>query len=485
VPDSEQEQQDIFLKGSSQQTVFLFLSGLGSGSADLLPLATAIRQEGYSCELLSLPINITDDRAWSGIDAAAVTEQIHAVVSRHAALGRAVYLVGFSLGASFALTYAAAHACQGVVAISTFLRPSRPGLARLFFRWRRLTGRYDLNRTPQVSAPATMAHLRLRRSLPIGVVEAAIGIGAATFARLPQIACPVLFLHSFDDRVADYAAVAEAVMLCGSPRRRLVSFNHLNHYIQFDVRPADVSAFVLHYLGLPRATESLASPPAEPAKSAADLLKLYTEERRHWSLVLFQTIAGFFTFFSLLLYNSLSDVVTETAKAPYFLLSYSLASSIYLTLSILYFFYTNRVDVYVKFHVEPLLQGVSWAAFRTSRWMAGGESYRFTRLATIPLMVTPSCLSVLSLLACVLQYHAKLLDFGLQYIVLKVLFLLACFLCLYTVYAIGAFNRFTRRWLYLARPAERSDFPTEALLMTLYQSVRPGCVRPPARPDDI
>jgi pimeloyl-ACP methyl ester carboxylesterase len=465
----------------SSGAVFVFLSGLGSGTADLLPLSKAFERAGCLCEHLDLPINVTDDRPWSAADILSAVPCVEAALKPHVERRRSVFLVGFSLGATVALLYAAQHECSGIVAISAFFAPPRPRLARIFFACKKALGQPDMGRIPQVTRANTKAELDLRSSLPIDVIGAATAMGRMALERMPDIRCPVLFFHSFDDRVAGYVPVAKALRCCGAGVKRLISFNHLNHYIQFDIRPSDIVALSLRFFDR-ETTPSVKAERPEDAKIVSDLLKMYTDERRHWSQVLFQTIIGFFTAFSLLLFNSLSDIVTNTPRAPYFLVSYSLASSIYLTLSILYFFYANRVDVYLKFHVEPMMPGTSWAAFRSSKWMTGGASYRVTRLATIPLTVFPSLVSFLSLGGCAVRYWNKLADLTLHYSVLKILFLLAVGLAAYTIHAIRTFNRFTMRWLYIAQPADASDLETEGLLMRLYQSVSPGSVRQPGRP---
>jgi pimeloyl-ACP methyl ester carboxylesterase len=471
------------MKGRLRGAVFIFLSGLGSGSADLAPVASAINNEGHTCELLQLPINVTADSEWRSIEPTAIIAQIDAAVSPHVAAGNKVYLVGFSLGATFAMLYAADHRCDGILALSAFLKPYHDRLSRLMFWYRRWTCRPYLDRIPQVTVPETVKQLDLSSRLPIDVVEAAIAIGQIASTRIGEVTCPVLFIHSFDDRVADYAAVAGVLRRCGADRSRMISFHHLNHYLQFDMPPGKLARFALHYFGLPPGpgTASVNLGSLDQTKAIADVLKLYTEERRHWTLLMFNAIAGFFTVFAGLLYFTLGDVVADTPKAPYYLLSYSIATSIYLTVAILYFFYANRVDAYIKFFVDPLMHGVTWAAFRTSKWMAGRESFWTTSLATIPLAVIPTLLSLGSLGACIIGSWDKLISAGLDYVVLKLLFLAATFLFVYTVYAIISHNRFTRRWLFSAHPADKSDFETETLLFALYQSVSPGCVSQPRR----
>ena len=476
--DQSEKPSTTSLTGKVQGAVFIFLSGLGSGSADLTPVAIAINNEGHRCELLRLPINVTVDFEWTSIEPTAIIARIDAAVSPHMTAGKKVYLVGFSLGATFALLYAADHPCDGILALSTFLKPYYDRQSRLLMRYRRWTGRPYLDRVPQVTVAETVKQLDLSSRLPFDIVELAIAIGKTASTRIGDVKCPVLFIHSFDDRVADYAAVAGVLRRGGSARSRMVSFHHLNHYLQFDMPPGKLARFVLHYFGLPPGpgTASISLAGMDQTKAIADLLKLYTEERRHWTLLTFNAIAGFFTVFAGLLYFTLKDVVDNTPKAPYYLVSYSIATSIYLTIVILYFFYANRVDAYVKFFIDPLMHGVTWAAFRTSKWMAGKELLWTTSLATIPLAVIPTILSLGSLGACLVGSWNQLISVGWNYLVLQVLFLAASFLFLYTLYAIISHNRFTKRWLFSAHPADKSDFETETLLFALYQSVSPGCV---------
>jgi len=453
-----------------ERPIFVFLHGLGSSEADLCPLAHEFEQRGYGVESLHLPIHWSRVDAIQDRDVDGIIEGIRIEMTRHD--GRPVFLIGFSAGASLAILYAQKHEVAGVFAISAFLGPRHVLLARLIEPLAKHFPSARVPRFPQTTVKATRAQLATSPPLSIHARQIAIAIGVQAFTALGGVKCPVLFFHSFDDKVSSYDKVADAFKACPSSHGRMISFDGLNHYLQFDIPSFRICEFVLRYFELIDDKHI-----AEVQEvSATDMLKIYADERRHWSLVLFQVIVGSFTVFGFLLYNSLSELAKDPTLMPIYLASYSIVSSVYIVLSMLYFFYSNRADVYIKMYIEPLTPLISWSTFRTNPFVLGRGSQFVTRVAAVPLVVLPSLVSVISILTCFTNYYHDVTGKG---DVKLGAFIVVALLSAFSVVFAFQFSRFTGRWLRIAPAAERTDQQTEAVLHQLYRSISPGCVRQP------
>jgi esterase/lipase len=119
----------LFMEGDSHKPTFLFIHGFATYVDDLIPLALAFNQDGYSCDLLALEghggsfedLRDTGYERWY--------EQVSHAYTFRKEKGGKVFIVGFSLGALLAMDYARDHSVDGIIGISTFMGPRGPTAA--------------------------------------------------------------------------------------------------------------------------------------------------------------------------------------------------------------------------------------------------------------------------------------------------------------------------------------------------------------------
>jgi pimeloyl-ACP methyl ester carboxylesterase len=490
----------VVLRGQPNRAVFVFLHGLGSSEADIYPLACTFNERGYTCELVPLPINANSVGDLRESHLSSILETLHHTVNKYSSK---IFLVGFSTGAALALLFAANHKVDGVFALSPFFTPYRKRLATIAITAARLFPSFSIRRRAHVTNKQIRKELILSRTLPFSAIRFAVTVGNLAFKQVSQIDCPILFFHSLDDKVAHYESTSEAVRFCKS-ECRLVSLNCLDHFLQFDITTSKVCDFVTHFFKLP-SPNILGYPSPSPSdflKVSSDLLKLYSDDRRQWTLILFQILAGALAAFAVLLYKTVDEI--DGDSGPYYLSVYGVAASIYLIIATLYFNYANRVDVYIKMHIEPFIPTMSWATFRTSRFAAGRRIGSLTARATRPLYVVPWALGLISLLICFFKLKPKILDDPwktaskiCEYILSKgcgsnplipspsladlqpLAFFAAVLLWIFATWYFLEYAFYARRYLYRVPAAEQTNFETEDLLHRLFRSINPGCVRQP------
>jgi pimeloyl-ACP methyl ester carboxylesterase len=471
--------EGILLRGDPSFASFVFLHGLGSSEADLYPLACALHALGHTCEIVYLPIHADNIGQAYMLCARHMLENLHSTLSKY---NGKVFLVGFSTGAALALLYAATHEVAGICAISTFFSPYRAKAAKFAAAVSAVFPRIPLPRRSHTTKKETRNELVVSPTLPIGALRLAIDLGEEAFRRIQEIACPILFFHSFNDKVSSYGSVASAVRLC-SATSRLVTLSCLKHYVQFDIPIPRICAFIYKFFGIKKITEenpnANAASGVEQLRAYAEILRVYNDEKRHWALILFQVIAGALAIFALMMYSTLGDVMSGSDKSPYILISYSIIASFYVTMAILYLFYVNRLDAYIKMFVEPLIRGVSWVTFRTNSFVSGSESPNITRLSTIPLVMLPIILGFGALGICAVQYMSQIFVIQSMTWPLAAFWMIAFFLSVYSLLFAIRHSGFGRRWLYLIPAPEETDQETETLLQNLFRSISPGCVRQP------
>ena len=460
----------VTLQGGPAANVFVFLHGLASSEGDLYPLACEFHARGQTCEIVRLPSHPDVIEQIDHIDTDELVRDVTEIINRHRS---GVYLVGFSAGATLALIAAKNPLVKGVFAFSAFLTPRRRSLSAIGARLGRRIPKWSFPRHPHTTVPATRGQLYATTRLPLFALRHALELGRRATASLSQLRCPVLFFHSLDDKVSRYEAVARAMTQCPTGSR-LVTFNRLDHFLQFDVPVSRVYEFAACFFAFSQTAAAAPLP-----IGYADLIKIYSDERRHWTLVLFQVIAGALTALALLLYNTIGDIVSAKPNAPYYLMVYSLISSFYTILAVMYFFYANRVDAYIKMFVEPLAPSVPWVTFRTSQYISGSESPKITRLTALPLMIIPILFGIGSLVACYLQFGAEAIAHWPNRIPMIVGFCSAAVMCLYSVGFAVFHSGAARRWLILIPAPEATSPEAERLLSNLYRSILPGSVRQP------
>ncbi len=469
-----------FLKGQPEKPVFLFLHGLGTTNC-LLPLAEAFHQEGYSCELLLLKGHEPDSRQLRDAAYGDWMEQLEDAYRRHTAANRKVFLVGFSIGGMLALDFACRHAdLAGVLSVSTFLAPALPVWTKALLWRARRSAKKALKRRLQVTDRSTQKELDFALQLPASMVEMVIRQGNILLESTGCIQCPVLLIHSLDDQVASYHAVIKAVRHYDIRRSKVVTLQHLNHFLQFDIPPSAMVDLALEFFGLDQ-------PPAQPEATAnlalIEALKQCYEESRHWAGILFHLVVGFFSIFGVLVYYTLEAILDGEEAGAYYLVAYILAINIYLLLALLYFFYVARALVFLKQHLEPQLIEFPWVTYKTIPWAAGRISEKMTRVVFLSMTAVPGVTSLAVILYCLFSqiYSQRFLVADKDNVLLQAALIAGTVLWFHGARLFWSLWRYNRRMLYQVPGSGATTTRFQSLLLQLYSKVSPGCVRQSGR----
>lgn len=414
---------------------FLFINGCESSRCDLHRLVN-IFSKHYPCDVLTLNRENSQD---SKLSASKFKEWQDQVVQKYNDLKKKssiVYFVGFCAGGMLALDLAANVDVGGVLSISTFFRPRRYRRHRISSEFAKITDLVSVN--------------------------------------FQQIKCPVLLLHSCDDKEAVYDSVAEMVKVGVNTKSLLVTFFGLDHFLPFHIPPDAICNLALKFFGLTDQKTNLNE--SMPAVFC-EQLKIRNDESRHWSGILFSLVVGFYAVMGVLLYHTLPDVLKRTSEAPYYLISYSLVTSLYIKLSTLYFFYLNRVDSYIKYHLEPYIMGIGWTAFRTNRWASGTASHIMTPLVTYSEASLTFLISLTLLIYTSVSYNSQIFSSsGASYFLLAGL-VLGFLMWLIAGATIWTLIKYGQR-LYAPVVPQYTTSGIEELLDILYASVEPNYFKP-------
>ncbi len=460
--------------GSGPPVEVIFVHGFASSALDLMPLAAAFAYGGAVCHVLTLDGH-PDDLGSVTVDR--WLAQVREAVDTSQQRGARTYLVGFSYGAALALRVASERAVDGVLCISAFAELRRKRLASLALRFSQFppVG----SRRPRTTVKHTRAELRWTGTIPTSTVKHVLA-AAPDLASVPNT-CPVLFIHSVDDPVADYGAIARRVRAAASNQVRLVTLTGLEHFIQFDISPHRIRDLAVeHFKG--RVNES----PAALEPTQAQALEKREDEIRHWANVLSVLVLGFFASFGAILNATLPDVINKSARAPYYLVGYPAALALYLGFAFLYLFYLDRAQAYVRIFLDPLQEtGIGWIAYRTNRWVSGRASHQMTRLIAGSSVLLPSAVAIASLTYAASAYHAKLFAANGQYVFLRLLAVIAVVGMVQAAYAGIRVTRYSRVHLYTIPSVVPASRDFLRALQDLYTSVLPGSVRQPPASEDV
>ncbi len=470
----------FMLEGDKNKPIFLFVHGFATYIDDLIPLAFAFHNEGYTCDLLALKGHggSTDDLINSSYTE--WYEQVKEAYCYHKKQSEKVYIVGFSLGTLLAIDLAREQNVDGIIGISAFLAPP-PNLIMLY----RLLGKlpsFRFTRMLQVTAKDTKRELFYNRHLPLQFIGDILEQARRVQRNAYATECPILLLHSLDDKASDYNAVAEMYFTL-QQQSRLVTFRTLNHFLQFDVPAARLVDLGLLFLKLKQIPENETS----SEELLQNVYQQVSDESKQWAGNIFNLIVGFFSLFGALLFFSFKSVANVDSQAPYFALLYSFSANIYLTLIILYFFYLNRSLAYIKHHLEPLMTFVTWVSYKSYKWIAGFESVVMTGAVSVLLFLLPVSVSVGSIWYCLYYFPSRFISFAPENFFLQIMVLLSLIMLFFNI-ALGALIRKTSESELhggMVR-ARYTDMPFEKLLIELYSSIKPGIVKQPwEQPENI
>jgi carboxylesterase len=462
----------MFLSGQTNAPLFLFIHGYGSTPDDLIPLASYINSHGYNCALLLLRGHGENSDDLIGLNYLDWLNQARAFYTQYSKQFDEIYLVGFSLGSTLSLQLATEENVAGIVAISTFLEP--PDMTEKLLQVLRFVGIKSFSRILQVTHKKTKNEIKYYKKLPVEETYNLISQVSKIIPCLSNIECPIIFFHSIDDLVSDYWTVANLADDLASRGAHLVTFRCLRHFLHFDMPLPSIFKVVSEFFWPSKIDDC-----KKDSQSMKDAWLHASEELRHWSGIIFQIIVGFFSIFGTLLYFSLPDVLNQKSGAPYYLLSYSILISFFLILLSLYFFYLNRVNVFLKHHIEPYLSCTSWTAFRTSRFLSGKESENMTKRVSFTVIGLPLIISISTLTYALIEYHDRFFVFKDQNILLIVSIVVATFLLFIAIDLLQLLSRYTKRELYKIKASKHQIGNIQEALQLLYLSVSPGIVVQP------
>ena len=462
-------------EGESDKPVFIFIHGFATFIDDLIPLALAFRQDGYTCDLLALKGHGSNLDNLDDLNNSSYSDwysQVSKAYLHHKENGKKVYLIGFSLGALLSIDFAKENNVDGIIGISSFLGAS-PRLKLIYPLFKKFPN-FKYPRYPQVTSKSTRKELLYNKQLTLRLSEAVLLEAKRVKMYAYTIKSPVLLLHSVDDKVSDYKATAEMYHALHH-NSQLVTFRVLNHFLQFDIPSMRVKDLVLVFLQLKQIPENEFSTDEMLQEAYIQV----SEESREWAGNIFNLVVGFFSLFGALLFFSFDVLAEIKPQAPYYAILYSLSASIYLTLLLLYFFYLNRSLAYTKHYIEPSLTFMGWVSYKSYKWLAGRESLMITGLVSVLLLLlVPATISIASIIYGIHYFPDRFLSFAVENIFLQVIFGISIFMLFFNGVLAYLIQKSSKSELHggIIRAMHTSK-SFEKLLMELYASVKPGIVK--------
>ncbi|TKB07451.1 carboxylesterase [Desulforhopalus sp. IMCC35007] len=486
-------QPTFYTKQSNKKLLAFFLHGFATSPTDLNMLAEAFAEAGFEIHcptLLGHPMNnssgvITVDEIKTPI-LAALNE-----IDRNEF---DIFLIGFSLGASLAIDIAGEVPVSGVLAISPFFQPPNPQMSRFFLKAVSGLPRFRLKRKFQTSTPEARKFLSHEiGTLPILPALEILRGSPLLGKKLKQTKCPVLVVHSFGDKVASFSATAKRIQNSARPGTRLIPMHGLNHFIQFDVCP-----YILRDLALAHIKGQHSDEVIDPVVFAA-IHNTVNEESRHWSGILFKIIIGFFSLFGALLAFTLPEVLTAFwsqnllspedlssfsqkaieqkkayAGAPYYLTAYVFVISLYIIILSLYYMLMNRIDTFIRLHIDPFYSVMSWTQYRTRSASSGKIAGLMIPMLSVPLVLVPLLAAISLIIGISWIYPDRILDFSARNLFLNGFYFSALLLTFCSIGSLYALGVHAKTMVY-GTPAPITTTPSvEKLISQLYASVCKG-----------
>ncbi len=284
----------------------LFLHGFATSPTDLSMLADAFSQAGFETRkpcLAGHPINSCDAESENELTMVELQQSVLRELNEIDCQKFDVYLVGFSLGGALAIDVAADLPLAGVLAINPFFEPTNSRRVRCLLKIATCFPWIPRKRQFQTTIRQTRKYLAHEvATLPLQATREVIENAPKLGARLALSKCPVIIVHSLDDKVAAFSSSAQIVKSAARADIRLVPIHGLNHFMQFDVSPN-----VLRDLALTHFKQCYTKETIDPVVLAS-IHSEHHKESRHWSGIMFQIIVGFYSLFGALVAFTLPDV---------------------------------------------------------------------------------------------------------------------------------------------------------------------------------
>ena len=406
----------VFKSEVDSPIAFVFLHGLSNSTYDLYHFAQEINKEGFYCELLQIPAHDEHygaDHPDANLDSwqQILKRKITSVKKKYTD----VYVVGFSIGATMALILSGDKelGLKGIVCISTFIDPAK----KLQFKLAQYIAKVKKTGVhrgrPNVTKKSSLHNIWWFKRMPLPYLTTSYKAGVLAKKEIVNNNCPVLFLHSTADEVADYHALEKLILIHGNEDMKLITFVELKHFLHLDLNPSEFWKVVKIYFKIDKHHNRQVCYPRD--ELIAQFEKI-TDETNQWASYCYHLVIGFFSIMGALLYFTLPDVFNNDVKTPYYLLSYCIIIHIYIQIFSLYYFFNMRADVYRKNYIEPLFKGVSWIEYRTNRWLSSWVSEKYTDLVVFSTIALPIISSAIILIYFFTEYYLFCADLSIQII---------------------------------------------------------------------
>lgn len=456
------------LVGDKSKPTLIFVHGFGTASSDLRPLALSFHEAGFTCVSFELSNHESSDAL---VRASYQTwyNQLDRIWRAEAKLQKNIYLVGFSLGATICIDFARRNEVSGVIAISPFFNMSSKIGRSLIRVAMRLFPRQSIGRIIQTTDKATRIHVNAVDRLPFSAIRIVLCESDRVFETTAKLNSPLLVLHSMNDRVACYETAINFCRKLDSDWR-VITVRGLNHFLQFDVPPSALRDLIISWINVGGENEA-STFEMMMVKESFDQSH---QEHRQWAEYLFKLIVGFFTIFGVLLYNTLADVLDKKVGAPYFLLAYATAINVYLVITSMYFYYMNRIIIYLKNHIEPLIAGLQVKEFTTNPFVAGKTSVTITKTISTVLVGIPLIVSICSIIYALKEYDERFFAFESRNILLQSWGLATAMMISLAIRNFIVLQFYTAREMYSVPTPDQTNWKLEQSIMKLYSRIHPG-----------
>lgn len=156
-----------------------------------------------------------------------------------------VSLIGFSMGGAISLIIASERDVHRLTVLSPYFETHKKWyyfgkpevwaarFAKVFPYIRKL-------KIGQISDPKGLETYTAYRKIPLKAVAELSEIGKIALSQVEDISCPILWMHSTNDIVADFILSKESFERTKSDEKRFIEFSESNHIILYDY-DADVS----------------------------------------------------------------------------------------------------------------------------------------------------------------------------------------------------------------------------------------------------
>ncbi len=240
----------------------LLVHGYGGSPFDLTPITQRLDTLGMAYHVPVLPGHGESPYEMENVtyqDWRQTVREVHAGL--RAEYGRTI-IIGFSMGASLALAEAAEQPPERLVVIAPYFKLYRPPLVPGSVEsWARTLGlaipvvRRMSKGNINLNDPEGLKRYKARKELAITAIADVVEAGKQARLALNDIDCPVLWLHSSQDGIADYDASMAAYEELSAPGKNIVRFERSAHVVLFDYDAEAVVDSIMKFISEATMTE--------------------------------------------------------------------------------------------------------------------------------------------------------------------------------------------------------------------------------------